>query len=193
MRLPLELVAGIGHERDQTGHRPSRLAAFIGGRIRRSHARNAYFDAGRVYGYLNWQFIHEDAPAERAQMLRAMAGCWAAMGAAHTPAFGPDPNEDEGGRDVADSDRLSSQLLYLLADVEECAATGRGLLGDCTHPCGLTEEAWVLARRAAGPYSLASRSRLIQEFAWAVAPTVGGQAAETVFCLYPSESEEVSA
>jgi hypothetical protein len=138
------------------------LSAWLDRRARQREAEATYFDAGNTYSYLQRLLACEVDPAERARLLRAMAGCQYAISRAHTPAFGPDPNPDEGGRDVAESDRLSADLLYLLADVETCVAHGFTYESGA-FPLGFGEAACEVTQRMATTRDLLARHAMLAQ------------------------------
>jgi len=172
--------------------------------IRRRHikrrAKAAYFHGDSLCYWLWCELLYTDDATERACLLREAAGTQGAMARAHMRAFGPDPLEHESGRDLAESTRLSSRLLYMLADVEASVAYAGGpnVLGSHAEDAVLSAEAWEIVHRMASTPDVDERDALLWELGDAVEPTVGGQAAETVYCLSrlpsrPASSEGVSA
>lgn len=153
-------------------------------RHRTRRARRAYFAGDEIQTYILWERLFREAdPAERARLLRAAAGCEYVRSVAHTPAFGPDPNADEPGRDVAESDLFSSQLLYLLADIEECVATGADLQQGQMQVAGFSVWSWGVAVHMASTPDLPERHAMLADLYDAVHPLVGGQAAEVLACI----------
>ena len=165
--------------------RPLRRIADV---IRNTHVKNqaraVHEGAAESYGYLATRYASTDVPAERARLLRAMAGQEATMSVTDEAPWGPYQMAD--GRTRADSSRLSSDLLYLLADVEDCAANvpgNRELRWHRSYAGLLDIDAWEIAQKMAGTPDQAERDALLGPLSYAVAPTVGSQAAETVWCL----------
>lgn len=147
-------------------------------------ARSAYFQVQdrsyRLYGRLGTL----SDPYERTSALNDLADGEAELARLHPVAFGPDPNPDEDDRDLAESLASSAALLYALTETERCAA-----LGDSPRqPARADLEATAgpvldeMATTGDGPRRWAMLPALYE----AVAPVVGGQAAETVATLpYP--------
>jgi hypothetical protein len=147
-------------------------------------AEEVYYASDRVLGYLLIELEDEGDPAARSAILRAMAGLEYARSRAHTPALGPDPNEDEGGRDVAESDRLASALLYLLAGIESAVCMGQECIFDGRFDwTWLTAEGRDVAQRMAATPDLPTRHAMLANLYDAVHPLVGGQAAEVIACI----------
>lgn len=121
-------------------------------------------------------------PHDRAALLEALGHVNEAMAVLHRPAFGPDPLEDEDGRDLADSTWWSGHLLLKMADAERAHATGR--------PRPRSRWRWQRSplEHAAGEWldRLATRTTdhpghaVLDGLYWAVEPVVGGQAAEAI-------------
>jgi hypothetical protein len=162
--------------------------------LRKWRARRA---AERTYWQLNTTLgdLHDDLaatadPETRARILRRMDTAQQAQARVHDAAFGFDSMVDPDGEpdtdapllDMASSMLRSAQLYRCLADVElavQYPRTGRRHYVAAT----LGQEADdVLSAMAALP-DLDDRMALLPALGDAVYPVVGGQAAETVFCL----------
>jgi hypothetical protein len=121
-------------------------------------------------------------PHRRAALLEALGQVELAKAALHRPAFGPDPMEDEDGRDLADSTWWSGQMLLKLAEAEKAYANRRPRRKPRWRwqqgPLERAGGRWldILAnRRQDRPSSIA-----LNELYWAIRPTIGGQAAEMI-------------
>lgn len=120
-------------------------------------------------------------PTYRAVLLEALACIEHATGVLHQATFGPDPMDDEGGRDLADSHKLSARLLRRMAEAEAAYAEGR----QRRKPRRWRRDP---LERAAGRCldALANRSferpssQLLDALYLAVEPVIGGQAAEAI-------------
>jgi hypothetical protein len=139
------------------------------------------------------------AARERAWLLGKLAEYELASARAHPHLFGPDPLEDEGGRDLSESMGWSATLYRLLADVERVVAVNYvhiGQYGDGEPMYSrigreVRREVGTLLEAEAGPIlnrmshtpDLAERVKLLEDLADAVADLVGAQALETLWCL----------
>lgn len=148
-----------------------------------SHANAAFCGVQRATGYLYDLLAAEEDPAERAQILRAMAGaCWISgrAGLWLAPADRQGPSDLDAGR-----------LLYLLADVEDYVATGKELRVALS---GFGPAGWAISECAflmAETPDLRKRHALLADFYAAVLPIVGSQAAEVVACIPAPDCPEL--
>jgi hypothetical protein len=136
-----------------------------------------YFRIGKPIGALYDRLNETTDPAIRAELLDGMATIEQQLSDVHREAFGPDPIEWEGGRDLSESIASSALLMRLLADVEHAVADGgqRRRTDTWLEPYAGS----VLDRMAATP-DIATRSVLLLDLYEAVEPHVGGQAAEVL-------------
>lgn len=165
---------------------------------RRREARAAYFAQHRPASKAARALCRGRDAAARAELLDALAGCERRMAEMHEAAFGPDPIEWEGGRDLAESLEYSADLVGLLADTERAAAAGPDAVGLRLAASGqlLTlATCWGLAPDQVDALDSAAdevmwqlvtitdpqrRARLVLDLYDLVVDTVGGQAAETL-------------
>jgi hypothetical protein len=165
-------------------------------RVARVAARERYFGEERALRRVWRGLAREAGPRERAELLREAAGRMGRMAGACPGAFGPEPIEWEGGRDLAESQAFSAALLRVLAQVEDIvrgAVAGgdvgladAGLAGVATPEVRAvlsTPVALAVLKRMAATPDLAERHPMLRGLYHAVEPVVGGQAAETVACL----------
>lgn len=139
-------------------------------------AEMAYFAADDVLFYIWDRLATETDPDERGRLLRAAGGVEYARFVAYTPAFGPDPNPDEGGRDMAESLERASRLLNILAVVEHSVASGEPLPAWPQVAPAVREVACRMVRTP----GLRERHALLADFCRAAMPVDGGQAVESV-------------
>jgi hypothetical protein len=125
-------------------------------------------------------------PAVRARLLLKLAGAQQHQADIHTAVFGPDPLDDPEHEgvcvDLADSHAFSAMLYGLLADVERTVAfpiLGRRRNTDTR----LEAVAGPVLDRMADTPNLDARMRMLDGLIDAVKPIVGGQAAESLWCL----------
>jgi hypothetical protein len=100
----------------------------------------------------------------------------------HRTAFGPDPLEAEGGRDMSGSLLWSSLLYRSLADVEHTVACA-GRVSRRWYDFRLEQVAGEVFDQMVATPELAGRIALQEQLFAAVADTVGGRAVETLRCL----------
>ncbi len=143
-------------------------------------ATAAYWAADDAARTAHGHLAHETNPHRRGRLLRSLAEHQIDQARLHFGAFGPDPLEDEDGRDLADSMAHSAHLYQLLREVEFAVADGRPRLRDGT---ALGHAAGDVLDRMAGMPDLPARMRLLEDLYDVVLPLVGGQAAETVACI----------
>jgi hypothetical protein len=169
----------------------------VAARLRRD-ARATYFAQHRPAVRAARALCRERDAAARAELLDALAGCERRMADVHPAAFGPDPIEWEGGRDLAESLEFSADLAGLLADTERAAAAGPGAAQLRLYASGhlLTlATCWGLEPPQVDALDLAAdevmwqlvtvtdpqrRAWLVLDLYDLVVDTVGGQAAETL-------------
>jgi hypothetical protein len=120
-------------------------------------------------------------PAERARLLYKLFQVQQHQAKIHTAVFGPDPIEDEGGRDLAESLGYSAILYGLLADVEKAVAYPR--LGRRNTTTPLEPHAGAILDQMAQTPDLGARMRLLKSLDEAVDQVIGPQAAETLWHL----------
>lgn len=157
-------------------------------------ARRDYFAADRRLARALNVLAGEPDPARRAAVMDGMAeDCWLRHDV-YRAAFGPDPNPDEDGRDLADAAGSEALLLAWLAETERVVArTGDREVGDpvtggpCFVMSGLTfgdeqalDAAGSVLDRLCGTTDPARRADLVDRLYAAVVGTVGGQAAEVL-------------
>lgn len=161
------------------------------GRLR--NCRNTqcrYFALDKQAGKLMRKLCREDDPGFRAVLLDDLAVVVQEQADIYAQAFGPDPIEYEGGRDMAESETLSAQLA--------------GFAAACEHDLAGTPAADVFPADPAAPWppaycvtfmllrgvrDRAERARILDEFADDVVDEAGGQAAETLVSLANAERE----
>lgn len=162
--------------------------------IERRNARRRYFATAEP-GYNLSSRLHATAdPAERAELIEALADIDEALGGQHTAVWGPDPIEHEGGRDLAVSLASSAGLLRHLAYTERAIAEGktddriwddvysRFSVSTSVNELMLWAELAVMADRQ-------TRAELIDQIWEYAAERVGGQAAESLACMAIAERE----
>lgn len=141
---------------------------------------NDYFRIEKPIGALLDRLNESTDPAVRGELLDGMAAVEQQLADVHLEAFGPDPMEDEGGRDLSESIAHSALLLRLLGDVEYAVADSRARRVTRTW---LEPYAGPVLDRMAGAFEPYDRAMLLKELYEAVEPYVGAQAAETLACL----------
>jgi hypothetical protein len=145
-----------------------------------NEAAVAYWAARDAANIAQNRLEKESDPHRRALLLADLAEAEIGQARLHFATFGPDPLDDEDGRDLADSLAYSAHLYRLLRQVEAAVASGRPRLQDGTNLDHAASD--VLDRMAATP-DLQARMRLLEELCDVVLPIVGGQAAEVLPCL----------
>ena len=120
-------------------------------------------------------------PTARARCLRIMAAVEDYKAALHPVVFGPDPMDDEGGRDLAASLALSAVLLRLLAATEDALAEGRKYRPS-RGPLRVRGMNALLVDLSA-TNDRETRAGLLFDLVDAVVGVVGGQAAEALAVL----------
>lgn len=162
--------------------------------IERRRARRRYFATAKS-GYGLTRRLHTTAdPAERAQLLEHLAAIDEALAGQHTAAWGPDPLEHEGGRDMAISLVSSAELLRHLAFTERAIATRLtpGVVWEDLHErCGLSTSVneIMLWAELAITADRRTRAELIDQIWEYAAVRVGGQAAEALASIGTTERE----
>jgi hypothetical protein len=163
--------------------------AWVARALRARRARAEYFAADE-HLYLLWLRL-EDAGGdgeERGRVLLTMAGELASRAEVYACAFGPHPIEWENGRDMAESSASTAELMWWLAAAEielaeRSAGTGYfsldGIAVANGHPAPLPAARPVL-EQLCQVRDLAERALLVEALYEAVAPAVGGQAAEVL-------------
>lgn len=134
-----------------------------------------YFDLEKRMSRVFDQLSETLDPRERSLLLGEAAALEGDMAGMHLKVFGPAPNEDEAGRDLAESMRYSALLLDLLADVELAVATD-GRRRDGSSWLEPFAGRWLT--RMASTVPGRQRMALLRDLYDAVEPHVGGQAAE---------------
>lgn len=153
-------------------------------------AADEYFETEKPIRKLWRQLGREQDPRRRARIITEGAAIEDKMAVLHRKAFGPDPQSDEDGRDVADSLAYSARVLRLMASVENGVADGGrrrptddALLESVAGSvCDQMTRAIAAAIEAGNP-DAANRDVQHGRLCQAVVDTVGGQAAEGVACL----------
>jgi hypothetical protein len=168
--------------------------------IERGKAQRRYFATAEPgYGITSRLHVTAD-PAERAELIEALADIDEALASQHTAVWGPDPIEHEGGRDMAVSLASSAELLGHLAFTErsiaaECPAeymeTGGRLWEEVYARFDLYTSVnelmlWV---ELAATTDRATRAGLIDQIWEYAAERVGGRAAEGLACMAIAERE----
>jgi hypothetical protein len=157
-----------------------------------ARARADYFAADHAATKLWKTFTRSHMPAERADILRAIADLGQRMAEVHLVAFGPDPIDEEDGRDLADSIVLSGRLLEIMSNTEYSVARGRGRYSEVLDDLALASGSRhspagdrardVLDALSTTPVA-ADRGRLTLVFYDEVVDQVGGQAAEVLAAI----------
>lgn len=152
-------------------------------------ARSAYFDLAESMGPPDRVLATSADPRTRAGALEVRANTMRRMAELYPVAFGPDPNPDEDGRDLAESHALAAHLLYLLWELERPCDRKEpdwAQLGEERFAAASAAAAPVLTRMYDEPHRLCE---LLDDLYEAVVDVVGGQAAETIACLgYPERT-----
>lgn len=165
------------------------LITAIRAQIDAKQARDTYFAAERQVAANLGALVFCSQPGERHASLAAAAVHASTAANMFTAGFGADPNEDEDGRDMAETLHHVATLYELLAAVEESLT-----FGSCVVPAvdntDLPEAERTLVAAAHGPLcemaatpDLDARLRLLEKLYDAVEPVIGGQAAEALWCL----------
>jgi hypothetical protein len=155
---------------------------------KRRRAERLYFQIDGDAAAINRELYTTADPADRTYLLDQLADYEQQLADLHPTAFGADPNEDEGGRDLAESLGSSATLLRALAATED------GNVGRLNHLLGkvdLVES--ILWRRLASTRNHGERADLIAQVAEHAARRVGGQAAESLACLANTERDLATA
>jgi hypothetical protein len=166
---------------------------FISNLIRRQRARRTYFKTSATAGDINAALYTTYDPAARADMLDQVAAMEDRMAAIHATAWGPDPNPDENGRDVAESTASSAVLLRMLAATERTAVDpteGFRCVFWSLGADGFEQDLWV---KLANTRDRGMRAHLIDQLADYATDRVGGQAAEALACQMHAERELANA
>lgn len=156
--------------------------------LKRHRTRDLYWDIGADASRITAQLYTAADPADRAYLLDQLADYEQQLADLHPAAFGADPNEDEGGRDVAESLGSSATLLRALAATEDGNV---GRLNQMLGTINLVES--ILWRRLASTRDHGERADLIGQIVEHAAMRVGGQAAESLACLANTERELATA
>lgn len=165
------------------------LITAIRAQIDAKQARDTYFAAERQVAANLGALVFCSQPGERHASLAAAAVHASTAANMFTAGFGADPNEDEDGRDMAETLHHVATLYELLAAVEESLT-----FGSCVVPAvdnaDLPEAERTLVAAAHGPLcemaatpDLDARLRLLEKLYDAVEPVIGGQAGEALWCL----------
>jgi hypothetical protein len=152
--------------------------------INRKRAERLYFQISDDAGDIRDQLYTATDPGDRAYLLNQLADHEQQLADLHPAAFGADPNEDEGGRDLAESLASSATLIRALAATEDGNV---GRLNRLLGTIDITES--ILWRRLASTRNRNERADLIGQVAEHAAMRVGGQAAEPLACLAHTERE----
>jgi hypothetical protein len=155
---------------------------------KRKRAERLSFQIDDAAAAINRDLYTVADPADRAYLLNQLADYEQQLADLHPAAFGPDPNPDEGGRDVAESLASSATLLRALAATEDGNV---GRLNQLLGTVDLVES--ILWRRLASTRNHGERADLIGQVAEHAAMRVGGQAAESLLCLAGTERELAAA
>lgn len=154
------------------------LAAYRTWRTRAA-VRADYYDTDRQLGDLHDQLRTTAEPRDRSKLYRKMADLQIRNAGQHFRAFGPDPIPQEDGRDLSDSLVSASKLYRVLGDVEwVVACNGRVGRNWRFHEWGVDADE-ILDRMCTTP-NLLDRVEMLDDLYDAVAPAVGGQAAEVL-------------
>lgn len=143
-------------------------------------ARQVYFDAQKRAYRLQGELTRPHSGVARAVLIGQLADVQRQMADVYPAAFGPDPIPDEGGRDMAESERLAGVLLALVADAEYAAVSGGQRMITYSE---LERHAGPVLDRIAATGDPEERGRMLDDLYDAVVDVVGGQAAETIACL----------
>jgi hypothetical protein len=151
---------------------------------KRKRAERIYFQIDDAAAAITQQLYTTADPADRAYLLDQFADYEQQLADLHPTAFGPDPNPDEGGRDVAESLGSSATLLRALAATEDGNV---GRLNQLLGTVDLVES--ILWRRLASTRNHGERAELIGDIANLAANRVGGQAVQGLLEGFYSEHE----
>lgn len=152
--------------------------------LNRRRARRAYFQAQKFAAKCSTDLYTTIDPVARALLLEQFADAEQAMAHVHRDAFGPDPIEDEGGRDLADATASSAVLMRMLAATERAAldpSEGSRYVFWCLADYAESAELDLWAELAR-TRDRSARARLIEQIWPHAARRVGSQAAESLAC-----------
>jgi hypothetical protein len=147
-----------------------------------SDAKERYWLADEAAGRIMKHLSRPCDPLVRTVLLDDLAMYEQQMAAVHMDAFGPDPLEHEGGRDLSDSIRESARLTRIVCDA-------LSLADDPDYPLtepreGLTPEQWAAINYLEHAEGYAERADVLDGPMYeAFAEEMGGQAAETLVSL----------
>jgi hypothetical protein len=153
---------------------------------KRSDADAAYGTAEKAAGRINRALTHPCDPLDRAALIQDLALYEQEMADSHLAAFGPDPNPDEGGRDLAESLASSARLTRIVSDALYSTVFGEQVTDqDLAEPReGLTPEQWAAINYLEHAEGYAERADVLDGPMYeAFAEEMGGQAAETLVSL----------
>lgn len=161
----------------------------------RRHDRNQHWDVGMDAGRIIDLLYTVDDPRQRALLLRQLADLEGAIALIHPRAFGPTPNPDEAGRDVAESIGSSALLLRALAATERPAGEGVQDFTEVDSHLDEADRAEAAAwRKLATVRDRYARANLIISGIYDYAVTrYGRQAAEVLVTVAKTERELASA
>ncbi|MCO6011476.1 hypothetical protein NE236_41655 [Actinoallomurus purpureus] len=164
--------------------------------LNRWRARRAYWRADKFAGRCSADLYAITDPLHRAELLDRFADAEQAMARLHPAAFGPDPLEDEGGRDLATSIASSAALLLMLAASERAAIDpeeGSRYAFWCLTEWITTCDELDLWAKLAATRDRHDRADLIDRIYVLARERVGGQAAEVLSCHAATERELAAA
>jgi hypothetical protein len=167
---------------------------FLTSIIKRGKAQRCYFATAEP-GYELTDRLHITAdPAERAELIEALAAIDEALAGQHTAVWGLDPIEHEGGRDLAVSLASSAELLRHLAATERAIADEQtsGQIWDDVYSrfdLSTTVNELMLWTELSATTDRPTRAVLIDQIWEYAAERVGGQAAEALACMATAERE----
>lgn len=145
--------------------------------------KDEYFALSNYAGKCLRRLGRETDLVARAELLHELAVAEQSMADLHMEAFGPDPIEWEGGRDLSESLRLSAGLLWLAACSADVLA---GLCDEGTpadDPDGFIAAHADIASQLGVEHDPEARAALFDQLWDAVVDRVGGQAAESLASL----------
>lgn len=162
---------------------------FITNLIRQQRARHHYWKASTDANAIIDDLWRVGSYYRRYELLDDLSNCQASMGLLHTPAWGLDPNPDEGGRDVAESILASSALAHALAVTERELANLEETDPEWVDPWldHIDRAELALWSKLATVYDRNERATLIDQIYGFAADRVGGQAAEILLTVAATE------
>ena len=147
-----------------------------------SEAQREYFRLDARASDLLDDLTRTGDPDDRTRILTRLAHVCAAMADVHDDAFGRHDMPDDAAGDLAQSDRFSSTVYSLLADVEAAVAYPESARNYTDSSLGQVAGP-VLDRMVAQPDAVARAEMARTELCDALVDVIGGQAAEALATL----------